>query len=36
MTDILEIIKNLTDRLWNQFGNPLSKYKKTQNDVHMT
>ena len=36
MSDILEIIKNLTDRLWNQFGNPLSKYKKTQNDVHMT
>jgi hypothetical protein len=36
MTDILKIINDLTANLWNQFGNPLAKYKKTQYDVHMT
>ena len=36
MSDLLNILNNLRDRLWNEFGNPLAKYKKTQNDVHMT
>jgi hypothetical protein len=36
MCDILTIINNLTDRLWKEFGNPLAKYNKTQNDIHMT
>lgn len=36
MKDILEVINNLRARLWNQYGNPLSSYKKTQDDVHMT
>jgi hypothetical protein len=36
MSDILNMLNSLTERLWNQFGNPLAKYKKNQNDVHMT
>lgn len=36
MSDILDMLNALTERLWNQFGNPLVKYKKNQNDVHMT
>lgn len=36
MSDVLKIIDNLTNNLWAKFGNPLAKYKKTQNDVHMT
>lgn len=34
--DILEVIKNLENRLWAQYGNPLTNYKKSQEDVHMT
>lgn len=34
--DILQIIKNLRDKLWFKYGNPLANYKKTQDDVHMT
>lgn len=34
--DILQIITNLRDNLWTKYGNPLAKYKKTQDDVHMT
>ena len=36
MSDILKIIDNLTNNLWAKFGNPLAKYKKTQDDIHMT
>ena len=36
MTDILQIIRDLRDSLWTRYGNPLTKYKATQNDVHMT
>ena len=36
MNDILEVIKNLEDRLWAKFGNPLANYKKTQHDIHNT
>lgn len=36
MSDILEIIKNLETRLKVTYGNPLTNYKKTQDDVHMT
>jgi len=36
MTDILKIIDDLRNRLWAKYGNPLAKYKKTQNDIHMT
>ncbi len=34
--DILEEIKNLENKLWTKYGNPLADYKKTQNDVNMT
>lgn len=34
--DVLKIIDNLRIRLWAQYGNPFSSYKKTQDDVHMT
>jgi hypothetical protein len=36
MEDILKVIDDLRNRLWAKYGNPLAKYKKTQNDVHMT
>lgn len=36
MSDILKIIENLRNSLWARFGNPLSNYKKTQDDIHMT
>ena len=36
MSDILKIIDNLTNNLWAKFGNPLAKYKKTQDDIHMS
>lgn len=36
MSDILKIIKDLEDRLFTQYGNPLANYKQTQNDVHDT
>lgn len=35
-TDILEIIKNLENRLWAEYGDPLKDKKPTQSDVHMT
>jgi hypothetical protein len=34
--DILNIIHDLKNRLYKQYGNPLSSYLKTQDDVHMT
>ena len=34
--DILEVIKNLENRLWAQYGNPLANYKQSQHDVNMT
>ena len=34
--DILKTIDNLRNNLWARYGNPLSKYKKTQADIHMT
>lgn len=34
--DILKVIDNLRNSLWAKYGNPLAKYKKTQNDIHMT
>ena len=36
MSDILEAINNLTNRLWASYGNPLANYKKTQHDIHNT
>ena len=36
MSDILKILNDLRDNLWNRFGNPLAKYKQTQNDIHMS
>jgi len=36
MTDILQIINDLTANLWARYGNPLASYKKNQNDIHMT
>jgi hypothetical protein len=39
MTDILQTLKDLKDlreRLFTSYGNPLANYKKTQHDVHMT
>ena len=34
--DILKVINDLRNSLWAKYGNPLAKYKKTQNDIHMT
>jgi hypothetical protein len=34
--DILKTIKELRERLFAKYGNPLEKYKETQDDVHMT
>ena len=34
--DILKVIDDLRNNLWARYGNPLAKYKKTQDDVHMT
>ena len=36
MTDTLEVLKNLENRLFAKYGNPLANYKKTQDDVHNT
>jgi len=36
VSDILQILDNLRNNLWAKFGNPLAKYKKTQDDIHMT
>jgi hypothetical protein len=36
MSDVLKMIKDLEDRLWENYGNPLERYKKTQHDIHMT
>lgn len=36
MPDILKILDDLTNNIWAKFGNPLAKYKKTQDDIHMT
>lgn len=34
--DVLKIIKDLEDNVFKKYGNPLSSYKMTQDDVHMT
>lgn len=34
--DVLKVIKELRDRLWEKYGNPLEGYKKTQDDIHNT
>jgi hypothetical protein len=34
--DILKVIDDLRNNLWARYGNPLAKYKKTQDDIHMT
>lgn len=34
--DVLKMIKNLEDNLFQKYGNPLETYKQTQDDVHMT
>lgn len=34
--DVLKMIKELEERLFKNYGNPLATYKKTQDDVHMT
>ncbi len=36
MSDILDMLNSLTERLWTQFGNPLANHKESQHDVHMT
>jgi len=36
MTDILQTLKDLGERLFTSYGNPLANYKETQHDVHMT
>jgi len=36
MTDPLQTLKDLEERLFTSYGNPLANYKKTQHDVHMT
>ena len=36
MSDVLKMIKELEDRLFASYGNPLATYKKTQHDIHMT
>lgn len=34
--NVFKVIENLRDRLWTKYGNPLSNYKKSQEDVNMT
>ena len=34
--DVLKVIKDLEERLFAKYGNPLEKYKRTQDDIHMT
>lgn len=36
MTDTLQTLKDLEERLFTSYGNPLAKYKKTHDDVRMT
>ena len=36
MTDLLQTINNLEERLFTTYGNPLANYKKTQDDIHKT
>lgn len=36
MSDVLQILNDLTDRLWAKYGNPLATYSKRQEDIHMT
>lgn len=35
MSDVLEIIRKLKDRLWSEYGNVLEK-ARSQDEVHMT
>jgi hypothetical protein len=36
MSDVLKMIKELEDRLFVSYGDPLANYKETQHDIHMT
>ena len=36
MRDVLKMIKELEDRLFASYGDPLATYKETQSDIHMT
>jgi hypothetical protein len=36
MSDVLKMIKELEDRLFASYGDPLANYKETQHDIHMT
>ena len=36
MSDVLKMIKELEERLFASYGNPLANYNKTQHDIHMT
>lgn len=36
MSDVLKMIKELEDRLFASYGDPIANYKQTQHDVHMT
>lgn len=36
MSDVLKMIKELEDRLFASYGDPIDNYKQTQHDVHMT
>jgi hypothetical protein len=36
MSDVLKMIKELEDRLFVSYGDPIATYKQTQHDVHMT
>ena len=36
MSDVLKMVQELSDRLFANYGDPLTDYKKTQHDIHMT
>jgi len=36
MSDVLKMVKDLEDRLFASYGDPIADYKQTQHDVHMT
>ena len=36
MSDVLKMIKELENRLFTSYGDPIANYKQTQHDVHMT
>lgn len=36
MTDVLDVIKKLKEDLWKKYGNPITGYPYTQEEVHLT